>query len=283
MKLELEKNLLKSLLIMASVVEAKDAYTGGHLWRVSQFAKLIGDRLGFSKEELFSVSVGGFLHDLGKIGIPDSILGKKGALDDSEFDLVKTHPKIGADLIREHPLSELAQDVILHHHEYFNGNGYPDKLIETETKINARIVGIADAFDAMTSTRPYRAGMPIDKAFSILEKEKNKQFDGKLVELFLEIPREKILSIVSHSEEGIPLFSCAFCGPTIVLQKNHTDGDTIACRACGGNHRIHKYQSSIELEFLNVVAPAKERIPLLEVSAIELIVEEAPSKVFIND
>lgn len=283
MNLDINKNLLKSFLIMASVVEAKDAYTGGHLWRVSQFAKLIGERIGFSKEELFSVSVGGFLHDLGKIGIPDSILGKKGGLDDNEYDTIKTHPKIGADLIIEHPLSELARDVILHHHEHFNGNGYPDKLVETETKLNARIVGIADAFDAMTSTRPYRAGMPIDKAVAILQKEKNRQFDSKLVEAFLEIPRGKILSIVSHSEEGIPLFSCSYCGPTIVLQKNNTDGDTIACRACGGKHRIHKYQSSVELEFLNVVAPAKERIPEPEVSAIELIVNAAPSKVYLQN
>ncbi|MDX1958536.1 MAG: HD-GYP domain-containing protein [Leptospiraceae bacterium] len=281
--MQIDKKLLRSFLSLASALEAKDEYTGGHLWRVSQFARMIGEKIGFSKEELFSVSIGGFLHDLGKILMPDSILFKRDELDASEYEIIRTHAKIGSDLIAEHPLSVLASDVILHHHENFNGTGYPDQLFETEIQLNTRIVGIADAFDAMTSTRPYRKGIDLDKAFSILEREKDRQFDGKLVERFLQIPREKILAVVSHSEPGIPLLVCSYCATPIVVQKKDEDGDSISCRACGRKHRIHKYQDSIELESLNNFANTNERIPKLEMSAIEFIVQDAPSKVYIGD
>jgi HD-GYP domain-containing protein (c-di-GMP phosphodiesterase class II) len=156
MKLQIEKPLLKSLVLMASMIEARDAYTGGHLWRVSQYAHQLAEAAGLSAEMAFLSALGGFLHDIGKISIPDDILEKPGRLTESEYDVVKTHPGIGATLIQEHPLGELALAAVHQHHERIDGRGYPDQLQGDQISIFARIVAIADAFDALTSTRPYR-------------------------------------------------------------------------------------------------------------------------------
>jgi HD-GYP domain-containing protein (c-di-GMP phosphodiesterase class II) len=117
MKIDIDKSLLKSLLIMGSVVEARDAYTGGHLWRVAQYARLLSQKIGLSQNDTILAGIGGFLHDVGKVGVPDDILRKPGPLDDQEYEIIKTHPRIGFDLIHEHPLSVLTQDVVKHHHE----------------------------------------------------------------------------------------------------------------------------------------------------------------------
>ena len=128
MKIRIEKPLLKSLTLMASVIEARDAYTGGHLWRVSQYAQLLAQAAGLTSEMIFLAGLGGFLHDIGKISIPDHILGKRGSLTESEYEVVKTHPGIGAVLIQEHPLGDLALSTVHQHHEWVNGMGYPDRL-----------------------------------------------------------------------------------------------------------------------------------------------------------
>lgn len=281
MKLELDKQLLKSLLVLGSLVEARDAYTGGHLWRVSQYAKFIAEKIGLSKEEVFIVAIGGFLHDIGKIGVSDSILQKSGPLDDKEYNIIKTHPKIGSDLIREHPLAALSHEIILHHHEHYNGNGYPDKQSATEISLFSRIVGIADAFDAMTSTRPYRVGMSYEKAVAILENEKDKQFDGKIISAFLSLPTENIMHIIGHSEPGIPLMSCVHCGPTIVLTKKNKDGDHVICKACGGKYVLHKSGSHFEREFVKG-ASADEIKPEAEMTAIGLIIQESPQYISVS-
>jgi HD-GYP domain-containing protein (c-di-GMP phosphodiesterase class II) len=239
MKIEIEKSLLKSLFVLASVVEAKDPYTGGHLWRVSQFAQLLGNSFGLNKEENAALAIGAFIHDLGKVGIPESILGKKGKLDDYEYDVIKTHSDIGSQIIQSHPLSNLVYDVIRHHHETPNGLGYPDHLHSEQIKTFSKIVGICDAFDAMTSTRPYRKGMEIEKALNILEAEKGKQFDEKLVGIFLNISKDSLLHTIGHSEEGIPLLECPACEAPIQVQKITKDGDLGVCRACLGLFGLH--------------------------------------------
>ena len=171
------QSLFESLLIMAAVVEARDAYTGGHLWRVSQFSRILALELGLSLQDSLEISLGGFLHDLGKIGIPDAILNKKGKLTEYEYEVIKTHPDIGAKLIELHPLSHFAIEAISYHHERPDGMGYPNGLKKEKIPLVARIVGICDAFDAMTSTRPYREGMPIEKALAILqEKAREREF-----------------------------------------------------------------------------------------------------------
>jgi len=229
------QSLFESLLIMAAVVEARDAYTGGHLWRVSQFSRILALELGLSLQDSLEISLGGFLHDLGKIGIPDAILNKKGKLTDYEYEVIKTHPDIGAKLIELHPLSHFALEAISYHHERPDGKGYPYGLKKEEIPLVARIVGICDAFDAMTSSRPYREGMPIKKALAILQENRGSQFCETSIDAFIALAnRNEIQHVVGHSEPGIPLQNCPVCGPTMVIPHNAKSGDHIACPSCTG-------------------------------------------------
>jgi len=172
--------LLKSLYVMAMMVEARDAYTGGHLWRVSQFARLVAERMQLPADEVARVELGGFLHDLGKVGIPDAVLNKRDRLSDEEYAVIKTHPQVGADLLAGHPLAALAMDAVWLHHETPDGHGYPQGLSGSAIPRVARIVGVVDALDAMTSSRPYRAGMPLATALQIIEDNLGRQFDSEV-------------------------------------------------------------------------------------------------------
>ncbi|WP_217495325.1 HD-GYP domain-containing protein [Shewanella sp. MEBiC00475] len=233
------KALLSSLLVMAWMVEARDPYTGGHLWRVSRFAQLLAQHAGLAKSEISRITLGGFLHDLGKVGVPDAILGKRDRLTDIEYQVIKTHPDVGWKMLSGHPLAWLAEDAIRAHHETPDGKGYPKGLSEVEIPIDAKIVGICDAFDAMTSTRPYRQGMPINKALTIIEDNLGTQFDRSLGQQFIELGQQGLLDhIVGHSDEGIPLHECMMCGPTLVITRNHQSGDHIYCRSCTGQYSI---------------------------------------------
>lgn len=229
----LKEGLLTSLLGLAWMVEAKDPYTGGHLWRVSQLARTLGAALKYKEADIEKLAVAGFLHDLGKIGIPDHILGKTGRLTDEEFDVIKTHPQVGKDLLSGHPLSYLADEVIHAHHEMPNGNGYPKGLSSSDIPEAAKIVGLCDAFDAMTSTRPYRSGMPVEKALKIIEENLGKQFDQKLGEVFLRLGKDGAFNhIVSHSDDGIPLHECSDCGLTVTIRREQVIGEHTHCSVC---------------------------------------------------
>ena len=160
--------MLKTLLVMVWMVEARDPYTGGHLWRVSQFSRRTAEAAGLPPGEVMRVMLGGFLHDLGKIGVPDAILRKPGALTDEEYATIKTHPEIGRRLLAGHPLRGLVEFAVHLHHERPDGQGYPGGMRAGTIPTEARIVGICDAFDAMTSTRPYRQGMPVERALQII-------------------------------------------------------------------------------------------------------------------
>jgi HD-GYP domain-containing protein (c-di-GMP phosphodiesterase class II) len=234
-----EEKMLASLLVMAWMVEARDPYTGGHLWRVSRFARLLADEMGLAETEAARISVGGFLHDLGKIGVPDAILGKAGRLTDEEYDIIKTHPAIGQRMLSGHPFSALVMDAVAMHHETPDGRGYPRGLKLAEIPLAARIVGLCDAFDAMTSTRPYRRGMPVEQAMGIIGDNLGSQFDAEIGARFIALAEHaELRHIVGHSDEGIPLQECLMCGPTIVLQRGTEAGDYAYCRACGGEYRV---------------------------------------------
>ena len=231
--------LLFSLFLLAWAVEARAPYTGGHLWRVARLSRLLAETAGLAPQEVCRITIGAFLHDLGKIGIPDAVLGKKGKLDDDEYAVIKTHPEIGLRMLAGHPLAALAQDAVLLHHETPDGRGYPYGRRGDDIPLVARIVGICDAFDAMTSTRPYRTGMPVARAIEIIESELGRQFDARLGQLFVGLARHPELAhIVGHSDAGIPLERCAACGPIVVRPRSAKPGDTLYCPACHSEYTI---------------------------------------------
>lgn len=284
MKLKIDSGSLKSLLIFGGVVEARDAYTGGHLWRVAQFSRLLARQAGLSELEIFITTVGGYLHDLGKVGTPDNILTKPGKLDDHEFEIIKTHPSVGKKILEAHPLAPLALDSIYQHHERYDGKGYPNGLTWEETSLVARIVNIADAFDAMTSTRSYRKGMPKEKALTIFQEFKNRQFDGKLVDHFLSIAKSGRLDhIIGHSGEGIPMAQCPNCGPVIVLPRQSREGDKVLCRACTGEFNLHKNGEQFDLEFAETTGTPTQLQPSADLDSIDELLVGVPNEISMPD
>lgn len=265
--------LLASLLVSAWMVEARDPYTGGHLWRVARMAHALALESGSTPREASRIAMAGFLHDLGKVGIPDAILRKPGKLTDEEFAMIKTHPRVGARMLAGHPLAQLVVGVIHHHHEMPNGRGYPMGLMHDEIPQDARLVGICDAFDAMTSTRPYRAGMPITKALDIIESELGKQFDQVLGAKFIRMGREGAFdTIVGHSDDGIPLQHCPACGPTLVRTRNARAGDHLGCPACAARFTWTRSDEGLQALPTGEHASAQELEPDLDRSQIEALV-----------
>ncbi len=277
MALDINRKLLTSLTVMGSLVEARDPYTGGHLWRVSRFSRLIADKIGLDREEVFLAGLGGFLHDLGKVGVPDAILNKAGPLTDAEYDVIKTHPGIGATVLSDHPLAPLAIDAVVTHHERPDGKGYPASLTEERIPLVGRIVAIADAFDAMTSSRPYRRGMPVAKAVEILASERGRQFDSALTDAFLAIAGSGgVLHVVGHGFDGARMADCPMCGP-IIPTHDLSDGQVIGCRGCGGIHRLHRKGDGWQVEAVAPTASADMLAPRPDFAPIADLVAAAPT------
>lgn len=267
-------SLLNTLLGLSMIVEARDPYTGGHLWRVGQFSRLLALQAGLSHRDVALCEIGGFLHDLGKIGVPDAILNKPDRLSDAEYAVIKTHPRVGGRLLASHPLANLAIDAVAGHHERPDGLGYPHGLAGDVIPEVARIVSIADAFDAMTSTRSYRKGMPIEKALSIIGNELGSQFDKALGQHFLELDQSNdITHIVGHSESGIPLHSCPSCSAPVVRKRSQRDGDYIYCRACGGESQLNKSGDVFRLDMTGQMGDATVLAPDSDSDLIGSMVE----------
>lgn len=233
------RKLMESLLAMAWFVEARDPYTGGHLWRVSRYARLLADAAGLGEVDAARVSLGGFLHDLGKVGVPDAILRKPGKLTPQEYELIQTHPDIGLRMLAGHPLSALVADAVSKHHERPDKQGYPFGLAADQIPLDARIVGICDAFDAMTSHRPYRAAMPTKDALAVLLSGAGQQFDADLVKLFVQLgDHHELDAVIRHSDDGIPLQTCPMCGPTLVVKRGQAEGSMIYCHNCSREFEV---------------------------------------------
>ncbi|HEX2603514.1 MAG TPA: HD-GYP domain-containing protein [Oxalicibacterium sp.] len=270
------KDLLVSLLIMAWVVEARDPYTGGHLWRVSRYAHRLSTALGMSPAEVARVTIGGFLHDLGKVGIPDHILNKKDRLTDEEYEVIRTHPDVGWRMLAGHPLAYIAENAIRSHHEMPNGRGYPQGLAAGDIPRDALIVGVCDAFDAMTSTRPYRKGMPIEKALAIIESELGKQFDAEIGAHFIRLGRlGEWDHIVGHTDLGIPLQVCGNCGPTIVVRREQRHGEHVYCRSCSTEFVTQHQAGQLTLSPTGRSGQAKDVEPLADLALIARLLDDA--------
>ena len=268
--MEIDKPLLKSLLMMADIIEARDPYTGGHVWRVSQFAKLLATKLGLPRDEIIKISIAAYLHDLGKVGIPDHILQKAEALTDAEYAIVKTHPSIGSKLLGGHPLAEMVSAAAKEHHERLDGTGYPNGLRGDQLSLTARIVSIADAFDAMTSTRSYRKGMPMEQALDRLQESAGSHFDPVLVAHLCELgSADDLTHIVGHTAEGIPTVTCPHCGPVIAIPRHTKDGDIIYCRACHGQLELHRAGDTFEAKMTGMTDDPRNLEPRANKDAVD--------------
>lgn len=177
---------------LLSTINAKDKYTFGHCERVSNYAVMIGEEMGMEIKEIQTLLHAGLLHDIGKIELPKSILNKIDTLSDEEYNSISKHPVHSANILE--PLSGTSNliDYVIHHHERFDGNGYPDGLKGEEISLGARILCVADCFDAMVSERPYRKGMSIEDAFFELKKCSGTQFDPAIVQTFINAVKNKI-------------------------------------------------------------------------------------------
>ena len=184
---ELERAYLDTIGILRQTVEAKDPYTRGHSDRVSEYSVLIGKKLGLDEKTLHILKIGGLFHDIGKIGIPDSILLKESKLSDEEYSQIKNHPMIGVHMLGDAAIFTDILPIVKHHHERYDGRGYPSQLVGEDIPYVARIAAVADTFDAMTSKRSYRDSLPIDIVRAEIERCSGTQFDPNIAKVFLDI------------------------------------------------------------------------------------------------
>lgn len=204
-ELELVQTQLKmgneTIITIAKTVDAKDENTSQHSVRVSEYSVLIAERLGFSAEEKEKLRKTALLHDIGKIGIPDRVLNKPGRLSDEEYDIMKSHVTRGAEILKHFSFVENVMDGALYHHERYDGNGYASGLKGEEIPLNARIIGIADAFDAMTANRVYRKKLEFKFVLEELKKGKGTQFDPQIADILLGLIEDGTIDVKRLYEE----------------------------------------------------------------------------------
>jgi putative nucleotidyltransferase with HDIG domain len=187
----LQDSTFRTVQALASSLEAKDNYTSGHSQRVTRYSLLIAEKLGLGKKDMENLRYASQLHDIGKIGITERILNKPDKLTEWEFAAIKDHPVIGERIINSLDFLDIVRDIIRHHHERWDGGGYPDNLSREEIPLLARVMAVADAYDAMTTARPYRSALTPEEAVEELKRCSETQFDPRLVEVFLEVLREQ--------------------------------------------------------------------------------------------
>lgn len=198
---DLEKAYLDVVETLRFTVEAKDHYTRGHSDRVSAYSVLIGQHLGLSDSDINTLKIGGLFHDIGKIGIPDSILLKDSKLTDDEYSEIKNHPSIGAHILCNAKVFQDIIPIVKHHHERYDGKGYPSQLAGEDIPYFARIAAVADTFDAMTSKRTYRDALPLEVVKAEIERCAGTQFDPKIAKVFLDILNKNYEEIQKIQEQ----------------------------------------------------------------------------------
>jgi len=184
---KMRKVYLDTIRALAAAIDAKDPYTKGHSERVAETSVALAQELNLSDKDIENIEYTALLHDIGKIGVADNILGKKSSLTDKEFDKIKEHTVIGAKIIEPVDFLKNSYEAIYHHHEKYNGKGYPDGLKEKDIPLLARIIAVADAYDAMGSDRPYRKKLNKDKILNELKDQAGKQFDPEVVKALISV------------------------------------------------------------------------------------------------
>jgi putative nucleotidyltransferase with HDIG domain len=202
---QMEQLLVATVGALANAIEARDPYTRGHTDRVSRMALVMCEALGWSKERLQICKMGSLLHDIGKIGVPDSILLKPGRLEPMEMERMRAHPTIGASILQGIEELQPAVPFVLSHHERWDGRGYPYGLAGESIPLEGRILAIADAFDAMTSARPYRAPLPLDEAAQEIRTCAGTHFDPNMAAVFDDLYRAGLIEAVLDPAGGVDL------------------------------------------------------------------------------
>jgi putative nucleotidyltransferase with HDIG domain len=199
--------VMDTLTSLALAVDSKDRFTQGHSQKVSGYAVLIAEALGLSPPEIEEIRLGGMLHDVGKVGITESILNKSGPLNPDEWESMKRHVEYGSKLLEPLRGTERIREMVAHHHEFFDGSGYPQGLAGSQIPLGARIVAIADAYDTITSQRTYKQARLAEEAFLELERCGAAQFDPELVRVFMarlrELPDQLIRPVLTQETEAI--------------------------------------------------------------------------------
>jgi len=167
---------------LSRTIEKKDIYTAGHSNRVAEMVYIFARAHGLPDQDIFYLHIASHLHDIGKIGVPDGILLKTGRLTDCEYRVIQQHSVMGWEILKDIPSLEAMASIIRHHHERYDGKGYPDGLASYSIPLGSRLIAVADALDAMTTTRTYRQSMPLDMAIAEIKKNRNTQFDGEVVD-----------------------------------------------------------------------------------------------------
>jgi putative nucleotidyltransferase with HDIG domain len=191
---QLQTTYVATLRSLISIIEAKDPYTKGHTERVASYSVALANRLGLGEDDLKRVMFAALMHDIGKMGVLDEIVNKPGALTEAEWELMRAHPVVGAGIVEKMEFLTGTADIVRHHHESWNGKGYPDGLCGEAIPLGARIVTVADSFDAMTTDRPYRKALSFDQAIERLHEASGVQFDANLVKVFVKYIRDKGLA-----------------------------------------------------------------------------------------
>ncbi|WP_461206726.1 HD-GYP domain-containing protein [Clostridium sp. DL1XJH146] len=183
----LEESTLTTINVLTSSLEAKDPYTKGHSVRVAEYSMMIAKKMNMDELYIEKLKQAALLHDIGKIGVNEDILNKPGSLSEEEYNEIKKHPSIAANILGDYEAFKDLKEIVISHHERFDGKGYPVGLLGNEIPVGGRILAVADTFDAITSDRVYRKGMTVEKAIAIIKSEKGKQFDAIIVEAFISI------------------------------------------------------------------------------------------------
>lgn len=230
----LEQSYQDTLIALANAVELRDHYTVGHTWRVTNFAVEMARELGWPDEKIREVHMGGVLHDVGKIAIPDAILGKTSKLTDEEYAVIKIHPEKGAQLLQDIERLHSLIPYCLYHHERFDGRGYPTGLAGEAIPIEGRLLAVADTFDALTSSRPYRKGLDAEIAIAEIERCKGTQFDPECADALIRCYRHgRIQGILQeYNKKHEKSIACPFCSTFIRFPEDADAGHEFACDVC---------------------------------------------------
>lgn len=199
---ELEERALATVRALAAAVAERDDDTGNHIQRVHDLGLLLARSMCPEEAQNEELAYGFVLHDIGKVAVPDSVLRKPGPLDDEEWQLMRAHPEAGARMLADVPFLARAREVVLHHHERWDGSGYPEGLSGEEIPLWARMFAVVDTVDAMTSYRPYRAALPLETALEEISDQAGTQFDPRCVEGFLALDRDEVARRLEHRSEN---------------------------------------------------------------------------------